>query len=127
MNKILLLGLVLFSAFATSQTKELSVTYSWIIKIYQACSLAKGCASSFEYNGSVPILVGNSAEKRDDLFTFNFSISQLNENQFTLDAIIDDKQINRYQFTEKLHINRPTNLFYKDDKIEIDGRLFITD
>ena len=79
MNKILLLGLVLFSAFATSQTKELSVTYSWIIKIYQACSLAKGCASSFEYNGSVPILVGNSAEKRDDLFTFNFSISQLNK------------------------------------------------
>jgi len=103
MNKILLLGLVLFSAFATSQTKELSVTYSWIIKIYQACSLAKGYASSFEYNGSVPILVGNSAEKRDDLFTFNFSISQLNENQFTLDSIIDDKQINRYQFTEKLY------------------------
>lgn len=103
MNKILLLGLVLFSAFATSQTKELSVTYSWIIKIYQTCSLAKGCASSIEYNGSVPILVGNSAEKRDDLFTFNFSISQLNENQFTLDAIIDDKQINRYQFTEKLY------------------------
>lgn len=127
MKQTYVLVLLLFSNILFAKTKQISLTQSWIIKMKQECSVPNGCYDSFEYNGKANIQFGNKYEKTITPYLITFKVSSLNNNQLNVHAMVSNTQIDQsYQFLQKVEMNKPFNLLFQNDIIQIDGRFFIS-